>query len=167
MKSMSWTNEKLSLWLNGRHQFQFPASEFRVLLAIWCFSFDNVVSVIFWREPEVSLFVCQIRADPVRGGYVVASTAWSDRCPDDDQVLLKIRQDSVLHVQYIYIYSNYDDQNIRIVKLDSNLEVEWTEEFGECDGSDQLFDFVVDRLVPQKKSQKEEKYKKNSVTETL
>ena len=53
------------------------------------------------------------------------------------------------------------------MKLDSNLEVEWTEEFGECDGSDQLFDFVVDRLVPQKKSQKEEKYKKNSVTETL
>ena len=103
MKSMSWTNEKLSLWLNGRHQFQFPDSEFRVLLAIWCFSFDNVVSVIFWREPEVTLFVCQIRADPVRGGYVVASTAWSDRCPDDDQVLLKIRQDSVLHVQYTYI----------------------------------------------------------------
>ena len=44
----------------------------------------------------------------------------------------------------------YDDQNIRIVKLDSNLEVEWTEEYGECDGSDQLFDFVVDRLVAQK-----------------
>ena len=32
------------------------------------------------------------------------------------------------------------------MKLDSNLEVEWTEEFGECDGSDQLFDFVVDRF---------------------
>ena len=54
----------------------------------------------------------------------------------------------------------YDDQNIRIVKLDSNLEVEWTEEYGECDGSDQLFDFVVDRLVSAKKGQKEEKYKK-------
>ena len=47
------------------------------------------------------------------------------------------------------------------MKLDSNLEVEWTEEFGECDGSDQLFDFVVDRLVSAKKGQKEEKYKKN------
>ena len=45
--------------------------------------------------------------------------------------------------------------------MDSNLEVEWTEEFGECDGSDQLFDFVVDRLVSAKKGQKEEKYKKN------
>ena len=53
------------------------------------------------------------------------------------------------------------------MKLDSNLEVEWTEEFGECDGSDQLFDFVVDRLVSAKKGQKEEKYKKTSVTETL
>ena len=48
----------------------------------------------------------------------------------------------------------YDDQNIRIVKLDSNLEVEWTEEYGECDGSDQLFDFVVDRLVVQKYKQR-------------
>ena len=115
----------------------------------------------------MSLFVCQIRADPVRGGYVVASTAWSDRCPDDDQVLLKIRQDSVLHVQYIYIYSNYDDQNIRIVKLDSNLEVEWTEEFGECDGSDQLFDFVVDRLVSAKKVKKRKNIKKTTATETL
>ena len=52
-----------------------------------------------------------------------------------------------------------------MVKLDSNLEVEWTEEYGECDGSDQLFDFVVDRLVVKK-------YKKNkedntSATETL
>ena len=54
----------------------------------------------------------------------------------------------------IHIYSNYDDQNIRIVKLDSDLEVEWTEEFGECDGSDQLFDFVVDRLVSAKKVKK-------------
>ena len=53
------------------------------------------------------------------------------------------------------------------MKLDSNLEVEWTEEFGECDGSDLLFDFVVDRLVSAKKGQKEEKYKKTSVTETL
>ena len=49
----------------------------------------------------MSLFVCQIRADPVNGGYVVASTAWSDRCPDDDQVLLKIRQDSVLYSIHI------------------------------------------------------------------
>ena len=56
----------------------------------------------------------------MHGGYVVASTAWSSRCPDDDQ-------------------------NIRIVKFDSSLNVEWSEEFGECDGSDQLFDFVVDR----------------------
>ena len=58
----------------------------------------------------------------------------------------------------------YDDQNIRIVKLDSNLEVEWTEEYGECDGSDQLFDFVVDRLVEQKNTNKEDK---TSATETL
>ena len=50
----------------------------------------------------------------------------------------------------ILSYDDNDDQNIRIVKLDSNLEVEWTEEYGECDGSDQLFDFVVDRLVVQK-----------------
>ena len=57
----------------------------------------------------------------------------------------------------------YDDQNIRIVKLDSNLEVEWTEEYGECDGSDQLFDFVVDRLVA-KNTNKEDK---TSATETL
>ena len=64
----------------------------------------------------------------------------------------------------IHIYSNYDDQNIRIVKLDSNLEVEWTEEYGECDGSDQLFDFVVDRLVAQKHTNKEDK---TSATETL
>ena len=55
----------------------------------------------------------------------------------------------------IHIYSNYDDQNIRIVKLDSDLEVEWTEEFGECDGSDQLFDFVVDRLVVKKYKKKQ------------
>ena len=65
----------------------------------------------------------------------------------------------------ILSYNDNDDQNIRIVKLDSNLEVEWTEEYGECDGSDQLFDFVVDRLVVKK-------YKKNkedntSATETL
>ena len=66
------------------------------------------------------LILRQIRADPVHGGYVVASTVWSSNCPDDDQ-------------------------NIRIVKLDSGLNVEWSEEFGECDGSDQLFDFVVDR----------------------
>ena len=33
--------------------------------------------------------VFEIRADPVNGGYVVASTAWSDRCPDDDQVVAK------------------------------------------------------------------------------
>ena len=57
----------------------------------------------------------------------------------------------------------YDDQNIRIVKLDSNLEVEWTEEYGECDGSDQLFDFVVDRLVA-KNTNKEDK---TSATEIL
>jgi len=61
----------------------------------------------------------KIRADPVNGGFVVASTGWSSKCPDDDQ-------------------------NIRIVKLDSGLNVEWSEEYGECDGSDQLFDFVVD-----------------------
>ena len=77
-----------------------------------------------WRPPFthswwIILFE-QIRADPVHGGYVVASTAWSGNCPDDDQ-------------------------NIRIVKFDSSLNVEWSEEFGECDGSDQLFDFVVDR----------------------
>ena len=51
-----------------------------------------------------------------------------------------------------------------MVKLDSNLEVEWTEEYGECDGSDQLFDFVVDRLVEQKSTNKEDK---TSATETL
>ena len=56
----------------------------------------------------------------MNGGFVVASTVWSSKCPDDDQ-------------------------NIRIVKLDSSLNVEWSEEYGECDGSDQLFDFVVDR----------------------
>ena len=53
------------------------------------------------------------------------------------------------------------------MKLDSNLEVEWTEEFGECDGSDQLFDFVVDRLVSAKKVKKRKYIKKTSVTETL
>ena len=52
---------------------------------------------------------------------MVASTVWSSKCPDDDQ-------------------------NIRVVKLDSSLNVEWSEEYGECNGSDQLFDFVVDRL---------------------
>ena len=52
---------------------------------------------------------------------MVASTVWSSNCPDDDQ-------------------------NIRLVKLDSSLNVEWSEEYGECNGSDQLFDFVVDRL---------------------
>ena len=41
------------------------------------------------------------------------------------------------------------------MKLDSNLEVEWTEEYGECDGSDQLFDFVVDRLVVKKYKKKQ------------
>ena len=56
----------------------------------------------------------------MNGGYVVASTVWSSKCPDDDQ-------------------------NIRVVKLDSSLNVEWSEEYGECNGSDQLFDFVVDR----------------------
>ena len=54
----------------------------------------------------------------------------------------------------ILSFNDNDDQNIRIVKLDSNLEVEWTEEYGECDGSDQLFDFVVDRLVAKKYKQR-------------
>ena len=49
--------------------------------------------------------------------------------------------------------------------MDSNLEVEWTEEFGECDGSDQLF--VVDRLVSAKKVKKRKNIKKTTATETL
>merc|ERR1712002_88149 len=61
----------------------------------------------------------KIRADPVRGGYLVASTVWSNQCPNDEQ-------------------------NIRLVKLSADLEVVWSEEYGSCDGADQLFDFVVD-----------------------
>ena len=57
----------------------------------------------------------------------------------------------------------YDDQNIRIVKLDSNLEVEWTEEYGECDGSDQLFDFVVDRLVAKKYKQRGQNFSNGDI----
>ena len=113
----------------------------------------------------------------MNGGYFVASTAWSDRCPDDDQVFAKNVKEfcSIMTptrgfpqklTQYLFYNDNdrilsifftilfYDDQNIRIVKLDSNLEVEWTEEYGECDGSDQLFDFVVDRLVAKKYKQR-------------
>ena len=122
----------------------------------------------------------------------MASTAWSDRCPDDDQVFAKnvtefcsimtptrvfpqkltqylsmIRTIKFFHFFFLTIlsYDDNDDQNIRIVKLDSNLEVEWTEEYGECDGSDQLFDFVVDRLVNKQKKQKKED--KTSATEIL
>ena len=37
MKSMFWTNEKLSLMVawSSVHQFPFPTLKFRVLLAIW------------------------------------------------------------------------------------------------------------------------------------
>jgi len=86
---------------------------------LWTFDLEGNVKQSKAIDIDTMAQGARIRADPVNGGYVVASTAWSDRCPDDDQ-------------------------NIRIVKLDSNLEVEWTEEYGECDGSDQLFDFVVD-----------------------
>jgi len=58
----------------------------------------------------------KIKADPVQGGFVVATTVWSTG----------------------------DQQQTMVVKLDSNLKVEWTKDYGLASGQDQCFDILVD-----------------------
>jgi hypothetical protein len=58
-----------------------------------------------------------VRADPVQGGFVVASCRYDDN----------------------------DDQQGVVVKLDSSLAVQWSKDYGLASGADQIFDIVVDR----------------------
>jgi len=58
----------------------------------------------------------KIRADPVHGGFVVVSSKWNEQ----------------------------DDQQCVLVKLDSSLSVEWSQEYGLASGMDQCFDMAVD-----------------------
>ena len=51
MKSMFWTNKKHLSWLRGRHQFGFPASKLRVLLAIW---FGFLIVETQWFQERTS-----------------------------------------------------------------------------------------------------------------
>ena len=66
---------------------------------------------------RVSFVPPQIKADPVQGGFVVGTTVWSVG----------------------------DQQQTMVVKLDSNLKVEWTKDYGLASGQDQCFDILVDR----------------------
>jgi len=59
----------------------------------------------------------KIRVDPVNGGYVIGSSAWDAS----------------------------DDQQTVVVKLDDNLNTEWSEMYGLSTGLDQCFDILVDR----------------------
>merc|ERR1711974_134313 len=56
----------------------------------------------------------KIRADPVNGGYAIAGSVWMD-----------------------------DQQGI-VVKLNSDLSVAWSQDYGLNTGADQIFDLVVD-----------------------
>jgi len=56
----------------------------------------------------------KIRVDPVNGGYAIAGSVWMD-----------------------------DQQGI-VVKLNSDLSVEWSQDYGLNSGADQIFDLVVD-----------------------
>lgn len=58
----------------------------------------------------------KIRVDKTHGGYVVVGSRWNDN----------------------------DDQQCVLVKLDSNLSVEWNKDYGLSSGMDQCFDMVVD-----------------------
>ena len=42
-------------------------------------------------------------------------------------------------------WNDNDDQQCVLVKLDSNLSVEWNKDYGLSSGMDQCFDMVVDR----------------------
>merc|ERR1711899_617071 len=77
---------------------------------LWTFDLEGNVKQSKAIDIDTMAQGARIRADPVNGGYVVASTAWSDRCPDDDQ-------------------------NIRIVKLDSHQQV-WRHTYGQPRGFD-------------------------------
>lgn len=59
----------------------------------------------------------KIRVDPVRGGYVIGSTAWTET----------------------------GDQQTVVVKLKENLDFEWSQFYGLSSGMDQCFDILVDR----------------------
>merc|ERR1712223_904918 len=56
----------------------------------------------------------KIRADPVNGGYVIAGSVWMD-----------------------------DQQGI-VVKMNNDLSVAWSQDYGLNTGADQIFDLVVD-----------------------
>jgi len=61
----------------------------------------------------------KIRSDPVNGGYVVVSTAWGETGAGETNVVV-------------------------IVKLNAELNVEWSKAYGDDRGASQVFDMLVD-----------------------
>ena len=77
----------------------------------------------------------QIRADPVNGGYVIAGSVWMD----DQQVRISTTSStSNMSLDLMYV------QGI-VVKMNNDLSVAWSQDYGLNTGADQIFDLVVDR----------------------
>ena len=74
----------------------------------------------------------QIRADPVNGGYVIAGSVWMS----DQQVRISTSSNMSLDPMYV--------QGI-VVKMNNDLSVAWSQDYGLNTGADQIFDLVVDR----------------------
>ena len=74
----------------------------------------------------------QIRADPVNGGYVIAGSVWMD----DQQVRISTNSNTSLDPMYV--------KGI-VVKMNNDLSVAWSQDYGLNTGADQIFDLVVDR----------------------